>query len=214
MRRTQLNILVLSLVMLSLGCREVGMMGYLLSPRQIQKPHYVLTEERVALVIDPPATSELHPLFSRALHRKMLSLFKELEVKTKLVPFDQTLRVQQEPEYRNWTVQRIGQKLRAKEVIYVQMTEFAMRESRDHPILSPSAKMRVKVIDTDADPAEARRWPDGIEGYLIEITRRPSEFGSMRDLDREAEKLGRDTAQYIARLFAEWDQEENIPVEK
>ena len=195
------------------GCREIGMAGYLLSPRQIEKPQYELSESRVAILIDPPPRAEMHPLFARALHKKTVSLLKDFEVDTQIVPYDETIRLQQDPDYFNWTTQRIGEKLHAAEVIHVQLTNFMLRETEDHPLLNPMVEMRVKVIDSNAKPAKARLWPDDIEGYLIKVERQPREAGSMRDLDREAIKLGNDAAQHLARLFAEWDREETIPVE-
>lgn len=214
MRRVRCLTATIALLTLLSGCQEAGMVGYLLSPRQIEEPQYVLTTNRVALLIDPPPRGEMHPLFARALHQKTISLFKELEVETKVVPYTETLRLQQDPSYYNWTIQRIGKELRTSEVIHLQLTNFMLRESEDHPVLSPVVEMRVKVIDTDAKPSEARLWPSDIEGYGLEVKRQPREAGSMRDIDREAQKLGRDTAQHVARLFAEWDREENIPVEK
>lgn len=214
MRRSAPLLALTALLSLLMACQQAGMLGYLLGPRQIEKPQYVLDTDRVVLLIDPPPTAEMHPLFARELHKKTISVLKELEVETQIVPFNETFRLQQDPDYLSWTVQRIGSELRSNEVVHLQLTAFVLRESPNHPLLKPEVKLRVKVIDTHAKRGAARVWPNDINGFEIVVTRQPREAGSMRDMDREAQKLGRDTAQQVARLFAEWDREETVPVEK
>jgi hypothetical protein len=197
---------------LSSGCQLVAMIGYLFSPERKQDALHELSAGRVAIVIDGVPGAPDHPEFRRHLHRKTAELLVENEAADLVASYDEVLELQsQHPEYYRWSIQRIGRELNARDVIYIRITEFQLREATGHPLMSPKAAVRVKVIDATAPATEARIWPDDIEGFPLDVTRQPKEAGDMRTLDAEARKIGIDLAQYVARLFYEHSLETTVP---
>lgn len=207
-------LLLLTLLSGALGCRQLGQLGYFFSPRQWQEARFELTQNRLAILIDGVAGREDHPLFRRGLHDKTAELLAEHEINDAVAPYSEQLELAaRHPDYADWSIQKIGRELGAEQAIHIQLVEFELRETPTHPLLNPSASVRVKVIDVNAQPRLARLWPDDVGGHAIEVERRPREARSIRVIDAEAEKLGKDLAQHVARLFFKYDTEERIPTE-
>ena len=202
------------LLVLQGGCNWVKAAAYYFGPERRQEAHIVLTAAPLAVVIDGSPRTDDHPLFRRALHQKVVELFEANGVNEQVVPYARQLALQQEhPDYRRWSLQRIGRELEVAQVVQLQIVEFRMRDRPDYPVLQPEVKLRIKVIDTQASPADARVWPAEVDGFELEVKRLPSEAGDMELIDTTARKLGVDTAQWVARLFYEHSLEETVPVE-
>lgn len=215
-RRTRTAALVLlALLTAAIGCRQIGQLGVLFAGRQWQKAHFKPTENRIAIIIDGMRGGEDHPMFRRGLHEKVVELLEEEDVNHNIVPYVEQLELAtREPDYANWSIQRIGRELDAEQVIYVQIVSFTLRETPNHPVLTPEATVSVKAIDVEAEPRMARLWPDSVEGYELDAKRQAREATSTAVIDAEAEKLGKDLGQYVARLFYKWDTEETVPRER
>lgn len=197
------------------GCHALGGLFVLLGPRRIQKAEHKFSSERVAIFIDPAHPESDSPVFDRALYDQIVEIFREKKVKAEIVPYADIARLQQEhPDFKKWTVQRVGREAEAGEVLYIRVDRLQLRESRDHPMISPAVELHMKVIGVELPPQHARLWPDVPEGKLITCTRPPEEFAGPASIDTAATKLGKDTAQLVAGSFYDVDLEEKTPKER
>jgi hypothetical protein len=206
-----LSLLLLSPVCLA-GCNLITTMGILFAPRQTVPAQFELTRGRVALVVDCLRPDQDNPVFTRALADKTIELFRANKVAAQIVPQQELVRLRQTyPDFRRWSIQRIGRQLGAEQVLYVAVDTLVFQDRPDNPVVMPYASLRVKVIGTHELSPNERLWPDDEEGCPVVCRRPPVEAISREVVDIEAAKLGRDTAQYVARLFFKWD-EENKPI--
>lgn len=98
----------------------------------------------------------------------------------------------------------IGKAVGAEVVIYATVDSFTM--STDGQSFSPSATLRVKVIDVNADK---RTWPDEKEGYPLSMTLPPrtSEIPrSAAELRIAEEEVGRTIGLGLAQLFYKYER--------
>lgn len=209
MRAARIGFLLLPLTMFLVGCNVFGAMVYYLSPRQMRDAEFELAEGRVAMVIECARLEEENPVFARALSDKVNDLFTQHKVPTRIIPYRELAALRRaNPDYQSWSIQRIGRELGAEQVLYARLDTLRFRETPDHPILSPYAAMRLKVIGTNELKNQARLWPEDRHGREVTCSRPPVEAVDFEVSDAEAAKLGRDAAQIVARLFFRWDKEE------
>ena len=151
---------LLGLLVCMPGCKYVSAFSYFFSPPQVQKAEYKLTDGRLAVLIEPAHREEDNPVFTQALCEKVAEIFRDHNVKAQLVPQEEILRLrQQDPDFAKWSLQKTGQRLGAKQVLYARIERLQIRESPDAPILQPMVRMRLKLIDPTVPPDAARLWP-------------------------------------------------------
>lgn len=199
------------------GCSYVTAAAYLFGPPRVQKAEFKLTDGRLAVVIETAHPEEDSPVFRQALLEKMSEIFRENKLKTKIIPDEELLRLhQQNADFADWSLQKIGRRLDAKQVLYVRIEQLQMRDAPDSPLLSPRVDMRLKVIDPFAQPDKARLWPgpNEREGREADRARPPRDVADPTTNDTEAAKLGRDTAYVVAQWFYDVDLETKTPWEK
>ncbi|MBU0639693.1 MAG: hypothetical protein KKB50_12575 [Planctomycetes bacterium] len=197
-----------------LGCRQFGSILYLLSPRQIEPAEFELTKGLLAIVIDAARPDEENPVFNQALFDKLVEILREKKVLAEVVPAGEITDLRHsDPKFSSWSIQRIGRRLSAAQVLYLRIDELQLREGADTPVVSPHVSLRVKVVGTDVPALHARLWPEESEGREVTCARPTEEATDADIVDAAAVKLGRDTAQLVARFFTEFDREEPVPKE-
>ncbi len=202
------------LLPLSGGCRQIAALGYFFSPPQVRKAEFKLVDDRVALLLDLARPEQDNAVFRQALHDKVDEILRDHNVQTKLVPQEELFRLrQQNPDFAEWSIQKVGQRLGARQVLWVRVDQLQLREAPDSPLLAPIVRMRLKVIGTD-DPG-GRLWPgaDEHEGRNVERARPPKAAGERALFDEESAKLGRDAAWLVAMPFFDVDLEKKTPWE-
>jgi hypothetical protein len=199
------------------GCRPLGTLVYFLGPRRMQKAEYKLTREKLAVLIETARPDQDSPVFTRAMHEKLVEVFREHKVNTEVVPLEEVLRLRQEnADFARWSLPRVGRALGAAQVLYVRIERLQLREGADSPVLAPTVQCRVKVLGVDEFAEKPRLWPAETErdGREIPCERHAQEAADIEAIDSEAAKLGKDTAQLIAMPFYDVDLDERIPPEK
>jgi len=212
-----LGVACLALCPMLAGCNIIGPLGFLLGPRQIQKAECELTKERLAILVDTARPAEDSPVFAQALHNKLVQIFREKEINSQVVPWEEVVRLRQrEPDFGRWSIQRAGRALKAREVLYVRVDRLQLLESVGSPVMTPHVWLRVKLIAADELSSLARRWPPQEErrGREIDCGRQTREATDTVAVDSEAAKLGKDVAQFIAMPFYDVDLEEKVPRER
>jgi hypothetical protein len=207
---------LLGLLVCAAGCKYVSAFTYFFGPPQVQKAEYKLTDGRLAVLLEPAHPEENNPVFTQALCEKLAEIFREHNVKAQLVPQEDILRLrQQNPDFAKWSLQKTGQRLDAKQVLYARIERLQLREDPDAPIMQPLVRMRLKLIDPSAPADAARLWPprDEREGREVERARPACELGDGMAQDIEAAKLGKDAAWLLAMPFYDVDLERKTPWE-
>lgn len=204
-------------IVLVAGCNIVGALVVMLAPPQIQKAEFQLTRERLAVLIDMARPEEENVVFRQGLHDKLVEIFNENNVKTQIIPQEELQRLrQQNPDFKDWDIRKIGRRLNAKQVLWVRVDRLQLRETPGSPLLTPVAQLRLKVIGAeDAATGGARLWPGSSEpdGRTVQRARPAQEASSPMAIDAEARKLGKDAAWLVAMPFYDVDLEVKTPWE-
>lgn len=199
------------------GCKQVGSLLVLFSPPQIQKPEFELTTGRLAIVTDYARPAQTNPVFDLNLYNRIFAQFRENEVPCQIVPYGDVVRLRQSnPEFAKWSVQEIGRRLNAEQVLYLRIEQFQLLRSPRDPIITPRVALRVKVVGVHEPSVHARLWPErdaDPDGRTVTHTRPPKEAGDFELSDAETAKLARETAHFVARFFHKYDLEVKPPHE-
>ncbi len=205
---------LLALVLLP-ACRYVAAASYLFGPPQVQKAEFKPTSGRLVLLLECARPEDENPVFAQNLHEKFEELLAQNDLKTQVVPREDVLRLRQEfPDFGQWTVQKVGQRLNAAQVLYVRIDRLQLREAPASPLLTPAVQMRLKLIDVQTGE---RLWPGPQErdGRVCGRSRPSQEVavGDSTVLDAETAKLGKDAAWVVAQWFYDVDLEQKTPWE-
>jgi hypothetical protein len=177
-------------------------------PPRVQKAEFLLGKGPLVIFIESAAADGSMPLFERELHVKLDEIFRAERISSNIVPHSRVQSLpQRHPDFRSWSLQKIGRTLGADQLLYVRIQELRVRESPDHPLLSPMARLELKVIDVKAPPSRARVWPENGARELRPITRQAEEVSSRERTDMAIVKLARDAAQEVAMPFYNVDLE-------
>ncbi len=197
------------------GCNVLAPIAYYLRPPQVQKPLYRFPPgATVLLLFETEHPGDESPVFVRALYARCRSIFREKKLRIRLLGPAVVHRLRREhPDFRRWSVQRVGREAGADYVIYVRASRLTFRDAPDAPVLTPRLEARIKVIDVHQPAAHARVWPEDPEGHPVQCTRRPVHAPSPQAVDETATKLGRDAAYWITMPFVTVDLEKRPPVE-
>jgi hypothetical protein len=197
------------------GCNMFKALVYYLSPPQTKDAEFTFPKDAViALMIDPARAEMESPVFNRALHERLVEIFREKKSDAQLIaPRDVLALRRKNPEFEHWSVRRIGQELEATHVLYARLDQLSVREPRDSPVLEPRVALRLKVIGVSLPDNDARVWPTEKEGRLITASRQASEAVDPGRDDAELVRLGREAAYLVAQPFFEVNLEEKTPRE-
>lgn len=216
MRRRSILLLLGLLVASTTGCSLLRAMTYFLSPPQIDPAEYEFpADARLVIMLDATRPGYDNPVFSKALYDRMVEIFREKESKAQLIaPREVMLLKRDNPEFKTWSIRKIGTELHATHVLYAHVDFLQARPAPDYPTVEPRVAMRIKVIAVEKPDADARVWPSERDGRAINCDRPPQPETDPASEDIAMTKLGRDTAYLVALPFFKHDQEEKQPHEK
>jgi len=207
--------LLLGLCGLAGGCNIISALAYFFGPPQIQKAEFKLTGGRLAVLVEAARPEQENPVFTQALCQKLGEILREHGVKAQLIPQEDVFSLrQQNPDFATWSVQKVGQRLNADQVLYIRIEHLQIHPPGS-PLLEPAVSMRLKVIAPDRPPEAARLWPSLAEpeGRQVQRSRPAVVAGDALTLDSEAAKLGKDAAWLVAAPFYDVDLEKKTPWE-
>ena len=208
-RRICLTLLLVSLCMAVTGCQFLSFFTYMFGPPRVQKAEFRLGKGPLAIFIESAATDGSMPIFERELHVKLDEILRAENISSNVVPRERAQSLpQRHPDFRSWSLQKIGRTLGADQLLYVRIQELRVRETPDHPLLSPMVRLELKVIDVNAPPSRARVWPEYGARELPPITRQVQEASTRERTDLAILKLARDAAQEVAKPFYDVDLEQ------
>lgn len=214
--RAVMGVSLLSWAFASMGCNIVGAAVVMLHPPLMQDAEIELTDGRLAIFVEYAQPRHENPVFTQTFYDRFAEILRERELEAEVVPLSDVFRMRQaNPDFGQWSVQRIGRKLDADQVLYVRVERLSLRNQPGQPLLEPIAELRMKLIDPRAIATPARLWPPKgePEGRVIHRARQTREAADTVLLDAETVKLARDTAWLAAKPFYRWDTEKKDPWE-
>lgn len=214
--RLRMALLLSAIVLAAPGCDAIKAIAYYLRPAAIDPAEYEFpADARVLLMLDPARPGYDNPVFSKALHDRMVEIFREKKSSAELIaPREVGALKRDNPDFRSWSIRRIGSELKATHVLYARVDFLQSRQTPDYPVLEPRVSMRLKVIAVERPDGDARVWPTEREGREVTCERQSQEAGDPSVEDATMTKLGRDTAYLVALPFFKHDQEEKRPREQ
>lgn len=193
------------------GCNIVGAIAVMTAPPQMQDAEVEIAQGRLGIFIEYARPSEENPVFTRAFRERLVEVFREQEVNTRIVPEREILELRQKnADFRRWSLPKVGRELNVEQLLYIRIERLNLHTSPANPLLEPVVEMRMKLIDPHVPGRGARLWPpaEEREGRLIRRARQIREASDPLVLDAEASKLGRDAAWLAAKPFYRYDLEE------
>jgi len=216
----RVNGLILALLVEALtllpGCNIIAAMAYFFGPPQVQPAEFKLTEGRLVVLVEMARPEQDHPIFRQALCDKLTEVFREHNIRAQLVPQEEIYRLrQQNADFGKWSVQKVGQRLDARQILYVRVEQLQLREAPDSPVLQPGVRLRLRLVDPQAPAKTAQLWPGARErdGREVARARQHREATDPMVIDEEAAKLGKDAAYLVAAPFYDVDLEKKTPWE-
>ncbi len=191
--------LLAMLIVLS-GCEVVGYpIQVIAGPARIPAVHELADRPTVILVDDPvgklPERALANLLADRIGNRLLEADALEQVIPSTLV---QQLR-QDEPEFGNWAIDRVGRSVGAEQVVYVLVQDFQLTE--EQLVMRPTIAMRIKVVDVDSG---RRLFPVNDQmGYAIghELVYEQMSDAPATAKQLLARRLIEEAGQRIAKLF-------------
>ncbi|MDB5173176.1 MAG: hypothetical protein JWN51_1949 [Phycisphaerales bacterium] len=102
-------------------------------------------------------------------------------------------------EYRTIKIAAIGQALKAKQVLYVNVTQFAVDSAGGSMMTKGKSEVRVRVVDTATGET---RWPrDSSTGQVLQLNTPYMELSGGTTEAVLREKMARALSERVARLF-------------
>lgn len=190
------------------GCQSlagfmVGMQG-----GELIKPEFELTDGPILVLFDDRAGRIDRPQALRKAHKVVSDLFAEERVNSRVIPFTEWQRFQQNAEkYDRLTIREIGERMGAEQVIYVGVERFATQSQEGAPIFQGLFEARVKVISTDRT-RDVRMWPRDGAGYRIKVSTDPTPMDGDTSEGDVADELGAKMGEKVAKLFYEHREHE------
>ena len=196
------------------GCRALGSLLYFAAPRQWVEPEYVFEPGKLLVLIEPVLAADENPVVNYAMLKRLDVVFKAQKVPAEVLSYERTqILKQSNPEFGQWSLQRVGRAAEAQYVLYLRISDLRLVEAPDDPLVSPRMALHAKLVSVDAPDADAVVWPDARkerEGRAFTYSRPPQERTGAEIVDREARNLGYDVAERLARYFYKFDAEEKL----
>lgn len=189
------------LPILTAGCVQGATLWYHLTGGETIEAKHKLNARLLAIVLDDPQGLITTPMVHQVVHEKLAEAFTANKIECKLVAYDELHRLRaDEAAFAKLSVREIGEKLGADQVLYLQVTDFALRREPGAPLFQGRFGVRVSVISTEKK-RDVRLWPreQGGEPIVAETQPRSSE-GDVTESD-VARELSGELADKVGKLF-------------
>ncbi len=190
------------------GCGETfgGLFYYLnlLPKRKVTAEFTLTTDPLLVLVDDDMELVTWLPARDRLVDDLALRL-REAGANARVIP-SQTVNAlrQMDPTYEERSIQEIGRKAGATQVLWIQVRDFHARTEIQTILRAARFTARLKVFDPAAEhKSDMRLWPDDREGYLVTVEKSAGELQGLDSDEAVARMLVKEMADQIAKLFYE-----------
>ena len=179
------------------GCEVAGFVLASMPPPKVEAVYELVDQPTVILIDDPAQLMPSIQVMGLTAYRAGADL-KEQEVIAEVVPSTATVELRlDEPEFVNWPIDKIGKRLGAKQVVYVLVEAFQLKDQDQ--MYRPAAAMRVKVVDAETGqrlfPADRAEGHQVISRLFFKGHESTGTAGSETVLTRKlADRMGEDVA--------------------
>jgi hypothetical protein len=185
------------------GCAIAGFAATVLKPPEKVPAKYTPTSQPMAVLVE---SSRLKGNTNNI--RDSLASYLALELRRNKVadiidPYRiYDLRNVDQRAFKAMTIDGVGRKVGAKQVLYVDLREADVVESTGGQLMKGGVTALVKVVDADSGQT---LWPDELQdGYLVTLDTPFTTTSTVTTPDSAREDLARATADAIAKLFYSW----------
>lgn len=187
------------------GCNIVGAIAAKAGPEPTIKAQFALAKESTLVLVENYHNPASLRLESDAVARTLAAELALHEVGPVIDPGRaETLRHAKGEAYRAMPLDAIGQKLGAKQVIYVDLVRFEIGHALASDLLGGDIEARVRVVDD----AGTLLWPiDSAGGFPVAVKVQPQRVPpGVGDADVRR-KMHAALADKVAKLFYDWKGE-------
>ena len=195
--------LLVALSLLSLaGCNIIGAIAYKVSGSPTIKAQYAPPKSKTLVIVENYHNPSTLRLEADAVARHLVEEMKMHKVAPVVDPSDaEAHREGEGTAFRKMPVDAIGRALGAKQVIYVDLERFDLRQTVGSELLGGHAAARVRVVGEGGDVL----WPtDSAGGYPVEVKVEPQRVPAGVGDFAVRRQLHSDLADRIAKLFYDW----------
>lgn len=190
----------------SSGCATLVVWS-MADPHSLVKAQHKLGDGKLAVLIDDYLAPLENPQLKRVITKQIAEELAAANLKISVIPYHRVAAVRQEDTIgKKLSVQRIGMRVGAHEVVYINIVQFDLYDSPDDPVLRPNMMGYVKVIDVGSGE---RLWPVQSSGQRI--SHRDRLLGTIDVSTSQREKLwdqlARDLGHKVAVLFYDHREE-------
>lgn len=202
---------VLMLAAAGAGCNIVGPAVYFIGGPAKVKPQFTLPDDRPAVVFVDDRGSVLPTRATRqriAQTAERTLLDGKAVSKSEIISSDSVLTVSAQERFgKPLGIAEVGRAVGAKTVVYATVEQFTL--SLNGQEFEPTAKLRVKVIDSES---RRRLWP-GADREWFELTIKPERRSAnlprtLAERSNAEYALAEETGRGLGRLFVEYVSED------
>ncbi|MFQ5411775.1 MAG: hypothetical protein ACE5EC_05740 [Phycisphaerae bacterium] len=186
----------------SSGCQQMAIVWANLTGGETIEAQYTLTKGPLFVFIDDRDGLVDEPKAIREVHATISEIFRKENVNHRVIPFADWRHLQQsERKYRGMTIQAVGEKLGADQVLYVRIDQFSLQSEAGAPLFKGEFIARVKVLSTEREVSVIRLWPREERGHRVAASTRPVSTDGDKTAADVADELGKRLGWEIAGLF-------------
>ena len=190
---------ILAAAALSSGCHIIWVALEKTFPKERVPARFKLPANKTVLVFPDDLDNPLsYPPVKRRLSQKLSAVLEHENIAAKTIPYDRLIELKSnEPEFNLMSILKIGRKLGADLVIYVNIEQFTLKDNPVDTLWRGRLAGRVKVVDV----LKGRIWPEESAGYPVRVNAPLAESHSDTFGGELAKKLAEDFAVEVAQLF-------------
>ncbi len=201
--RTWIITFLVALLLIA-GCGEgMGYLAYVFTgPKKVDPVYNFPRGKKVLVFVDDMAMPVSDIAIKSELTDRLNKKLVDNGVAAQCVPYQQLLNLMAAtPDFNSLSIGKIGAKLQADLVLYVNIDEFTLKEEEGVPLWRGKLKTTLRVIDTK----DGRLWPvDQVWGYPVGAVETPPSSDSSPTYGTIVTKaLAKLASSKIAKLFHE-----------
>jgi len=183
------------------SCQMFSWMVAAMAPPKPVPAVYEPPQDKTILVfVDDIRNPVSYEPLKAQLSRRLSDLLVEHEVARQTVAYEKLRDLAlSTPDFNQWHIPTVGEKLQADLVLYVEIDRFTLREGAQGPLWQGRLETRVKIVDS----RKGRIWPeDRPNGFPVKPATTEPEANFSEDYGAVlASKLANEMAERIAKLF-------------
>jgi hypothetical protein len=191
------------------GCQAVWVVLEKMFPKEKVSAKFRLPANKTVLVFPDDLENPVsYPQVKHVLARRLSAILAEKKLAGETVPYERLLELQAaEPDFNLMSIPKIGRRLGADLVVYVNIEQFALKDNPVDTLWRGRFAGRVKVVDV----LKGRIWPDESAGCRVKVNAPIADSTSEAFGGEVARVLAESLAVEVAWLFHDHYVERNRP---